>query len=214
MITVREIIATTALRLGLEPIELVADSRDRRTVLARHVAMHVARKTTQCSTSEIGRAFNERDHSTVSYALEKIAREIGRDAQLAGLVGELMDTVAFLERVRAHGSVDALAVARRIAGAPQRQAMAASVMEIAALAATTVELWEIARAADEAARLYSRRAELRRRGILDLDKDEMAEARSIDERLGALNAAIADEIAALCADPSTSSGSMNRNCTV
>jgi len=148
MIAIREIIATTALNFGFEPVELVSGTRAQGPTLARQVAMYIARKTTSFSTPVIARAFGDRDHTSVLHAIKKIEAGMENDPALKAAVASLIATMEFREKVESFGDIDVIAVARRIAMRPQRHAMDASVMEVAALAATVLDLWEIATAAE------------------------------------------------------------------
>ena len=56
---------------------ITSDSRRRPIVDARQAAMYVARHTTDLSYPELGRAFGDRDHTTVLHAVSKIERLMG-----------------------------------------------------------------------------------------------------------------------------------------
>jgi len=49
---------------------------------ARHVAMYLCREMTGKSFPTIGRAFGDRDHSTVIYACRKVEMELAKGNQL------------------------------------------------------------------------------------------------------------------------------------
>ncbi len=51
--------------------DIDSPSRARRVVVARHIAMTLARRVTRQSLPEIGRRFGGRDHSTVRHAIGK-----------------------------------------------------------------------------------------------------------------------------------------------
>jgi len=67
--------------------------RDKKTVLARQVAMYLIKQQNGCSLAQIGEAFG-RDHSTVIYACEKIAGEIEHNAYLERLVHTIHESMA------------------------------------------------------------------------------------------------------------------------
>ncbi len=73
-ITVDLIIERTAVLFDLDIVELTGGSRRRPLVQARQIAMYVSRNLTQESYPSIGRAFGNRDHTTVIHAVEKISR--------------------------------------------------------------------------------------------------------------------------------------------
>jgi chromosomal replication initiator protein len=65
------------------PVEtLKAKTRISRVVLARQVAIYIARELTDDSLVQIGRHFGGRDHSTILHACKKIEREIEKDPAL------------------------------------------------------------------------------------------------------------------------------------
>lgn len=72
-ITAKVVIDATADMFGLSPDELCGKSRSRPLVTARQIAMYVLRETTDFSFPAIGRAFGDRDHTTVMHAVAKIA---------------------------------------------------------------------------------------------------------------------------------------------
>jgi chromosomal replication initiator protein len=69
--------------------EMNGDKRTRRIVRPRQVAMYLSRELTDASLPAIGRAFGGRDHTTVMYAVQKVA------AQMAG-EGEVLTAVQAL----------------------------------------------------------------------------------------------------------------------
>ncbi|MBM3166666.1 MAG: chromosomal replication initiator protein DnaA [Chloroflexi bacterium] len=71
---------------GLTPQALSGKKRDKKAVLARHVAMYLLREHDNCGLTEIGRMLGNRDHSTVLHGCRKIATEINTDSTLASSV--------------------------------------------------------------------------------------------------------------------------------
>jgi hypothetical protein len=69
------IIQMAADAFGVTPRDLRSDRRDRRVVVARHAAMWLARLMTGHSLPAIGRAFGDRDHTTVLYAVSRMAED-------------------------------------------------------------------------------------------------------------------------------------------
>ncbi|GGG30814.1 hypothetical protein GCM10010964_18400 [Caldovatus sediminis] len=76
----RAIIAATAAAFGLPEAEI--RSARRQGAPPRHVAMALARRLTGASLPAIGRAFG-RDHSTVLYAVRRIAARAAADPAFA-----------------------------------------------------------------------------------------------------------------------------------
>lgn len=60
--------------------ELKGKKRDKKFVTPRQIAIYIARELTEMSYTEIGREFGGRDHTTISYAYEKIEEEIKIDS--------------------------------------------------------------------------------------------------------------------------------------
>ena len=87
--TVEEIVTVTAAQLDVAPKQVLARDRRPRVVLARKVSMKMARDLTGLSLPQIGRAFADRDHSTVLSALRSLERDLAADAELAATVDNL-----------------------------------------------------------------------------------------------------------------------------
>jgi len=68
------------------PERLTGKCRSRTVLLARQVAMYLARRLTGASLTEIGRFFGRSSHSTVKHAVDKVEGVCREDTQLAGLV--------------------------------------------------------------------------------------------------------------------------------
>jgi chromosomal replication initiator protein len=87
--TPRLIIEAVASYHNLHPDTLAGKSRDRKTTLARQIAMYLIHKQVGCSLSEIGRLFSGRDHSTVLHSCDKITTEISINPQLNQSINEI-----------------------------------------------------------------------------------------------------------------------------
>ena len=70
--TIADIKAATAAAFDVPVVVLESPRRDRRAVDARWVAMWLAREFTGHSLPTIGRAFGDRDHTTVLHALREM----------------------------------------------------------------------------------------------------------------------------------------------
>jgi len=68
---------------------MTGPARTRDIVLARQVAMYLARELTSASLSTIGRAFGGRDHTTVLHACRKLAECLAADSKLAASVNDV-----------------------------------------------------------------------------------------------------------------------------
>lgn len=73
--------------IGLE--ELVGQKRTKRVVVPRQVAMYLSREMTDSSLPVIGRAFGGRDHTTVIYAVQKVAAQMADEGSIYDAVQAL-----------------------------------------------------------------------------------------------------------------------------
>ena len=69
--------------------ELTGDKRTRRIVRPRQVAMYLSRELTDASLPAIGRAFGGRDHTTVMYAVQKVADQMAGEGAVLDAVQDL-----------------------------------------------------------------------------------------------------------------------------
>ena len=81
-LTPPQIVEAVASSFQMPLAELKGRKRDEATVLARQVTMYLIRQETECSLADIGRELGGRSPSTISYAYEKIANNIGNDPHL------------------------------------------------------------------------------------------------------------------------------------
>jgi chromosomal replication initiator protein len=81
-IAVQAIQKTVAQHFDIPIDSLRAKTRIARVVIARQVGIYLSRELTELSLVEIGKRFGGRDHSTVLHAIEKVKRELDRDAGL------------------------------------------------------------------------------------------------------------------------------------
>ena len=88
-VTAERIIDLTAEMFGFEIEQITGGSRRRPLVDARQVAMYVTRNMTDLSFPDIGKAFGNRDHTTVMHAVRKIEARMGERQQIFDKVTEL-----------------------------------------------------------------------------------------------------------------------------
>jgi len=69
--------------------ELIGHKRTRRLVTPRQVAMYLSRELTDGSLPNIGKAFGNRDHTTVMYAVQKVARQMSDEGEVYAAVQTL-----------------------------------------------------------------------------------------------------------------------------
>ena len=96
-ITAKVVIDATADMFQISVDDLCGKSRSRPLVTARQVAMYVLREMTDFSYPAIGRAFGDRDHTTVMHAVSKISDLMRERRTIYEQVTELM------HRIRAGG---------------------------------------------------------------------------------------------------------------
>jgi chromosomal replication initiator protein len=76
-------------QFGVSEELLLSGRRDRKTSLARQVAMYLMRDLTRTSLSRIGDLFGGKTHSTVLYACKKLEAEMKQNEELAQAIRQL-----------------------------------------------------------------------------------------------------------------------------
>ena len=84
-IRLEQIVRTVCESLGVETNKVYGPSRHRRIVLARSIAIYLARQLTTLSYPELARALNRSNHSTIVTAAQRVERQMAQK-QLAGLI--------------------------------------------------------------------------------------------------------------------------------
>ena len=87
------ILTTTAAAFGVNIDELKGTSRKRPIVVARQVAMYVIRELTDLSYPAIGKAFGDKDHTTVMHSVEKIESLMSSDREIYNQVSEILTKI-------------------------------------------------------------------------------------------------------------------------
>jgi len=77
--TIDHIQAAVARRCGISVLELTSARRARKTARARHMAVWLCRQLTDESLTGIGRAFGDRDHSTVLHSIARTERAMAME---------------------------------------------------------------------------------------------------------------------------------------
>ena len=78
---------------GLEESVIRGQQRIRDAVQARQIAMYLIRSMTNLSLDEIGKVFDNRDHSTVLYSIQQIEKKMKKDASFAETVKEIKTNI-------------------------------------------------------------------------------------------------------------------------
>ncbi len=92
-LTMEDITQAVARHYNVKQKELMSKSRKQTIAQARQVAMYLIHKYTGLSYAQIGRHFGGRDHSTVLYACNQIARRISVDKDFRHEIEELEATL-------------------------------------------------------------------------------------------------------------------------
>ena len=85
---------------NLSAEELISKKRDRKTALARHVAIYFMREENNCSLSEIGKELGGRNHATILHGYEKIASELNIHPNLSNQILEIKEKINFQKGCR------------------------------------------------------------------------------------------------------------------
>ncbi|MBF2034768.1 MAG: chromosomal replication initiator protein DnaA [Leptolyngbyaceae cyanobacterium T60_A2020_046] len=89
----KAVIETIAEAFGVAIDDLKGNSRRREISLARQVGMYLMRQHTDLSLPKIGEEFGGKDHTTVMYSCDKIAKLIKQDLDLAQTVRRVSDKI-------------------------------------------------------------------------------------------------------------------------
>jgi chromosomal replication initiator protein len=92
-LTMPDILRVTAQHFGLQTDDLRSKGRRQELVVARQVAMYLIREMTSHSYPEIGQFFGGRDHSTVMYAVQKMAEQLRHDDDLTRRIRQIQETL-------------------------------------------------------------------------------------------------------------------------
>lgn len=79
---------------GLEESLIRGQQRVREAVQARQIAMYLIRSMTNISVVDIGRVFDNRDHSTVLYSIQRVEDRMRKDPAYAEKVKELKTNIS------------------------------------------------------------------------------------------------------------------------
>lgn len=94
--SLHNIAVQTARHFGLKVSDLRSPSRKQTTVLARGVAMHLARQLTDKSLQDVGKYFGGRDHTTVLHGCRKTESLLQTDHSTRHAVEQLRQTLTSL----------------------------------------------------------------------------------------------------------------------
>jgi chromosomal replication initiator protein len=91
---IKQLLRTVAGYFSIPVEELTNKKRDKKTALARHVAIYLLREGYNCSLSQIGKELGGRNHATILHAYEKIANELSVNPHLSDQIVEIKERVS------------------------------------------------------------------------------------------------------------------------
>ena len=90
---IKLLLQAVADHFSLSAEDLISRRRDRKTTLARHVAIYLMREGYNCSLTEIGKELGGRNHATILHGYEKIASELSIKPTLANQIAEIKEKI-------------------------------------------------------------------------------------------------------------------------
>ena len=84
--------------LNVSTDDLKSSSRRREISNARHIAMYLMRQHTDLSLPRIGEKFGGKDHTSVMYSCDKIAKQLRKDRALNQTISLLSDRINFVSQ--------------------------------------------------------------------------------------------------------------------
>ncbi len=92
-VTVSDIISAVSKHFGIDTSDITGQRRKKEEVRSRSIAMYLAKNLTNLTLSAIGAEFGGRDHTTVLYSYEKIAKEIETDPNFRKIIENLKQKI-------------------------------------------------------------------------------------------------------------------------
>ncbi|MDP8211914.1 MAG: chromosomal replication initiator protein DnaA [Candidatus Zapsychrus exili] len=93
IITIEMVQKEVVKHFNMSLADIRAKRRNKNIVLARQIAMHLARQLTNLSLPEIGNAFGGKDHTTVLHSCKKIEQALESDVGLKNTISQLNTTL-------------------------------------------------------------------------------------------------------------------------
>lgn len=90
---IKLLLQAVADHFNLSAEELINKKRDRKTTLARHVAIYLMREGHNYSLTEIGKELGGRNHTTILHGYEKIASELSINPNLSKQIAEIKEKI-------------------------------------------------------------------------------------------------------------------------
>jgi chromosomal replication initiator protein len=80
---------------GVKLQDIKAKKRTKELTVPRQVAMFLSKRLTDCSLSEIGKAFGGKDHATVIYSCKKVEERAEKEESFNRIVEQLSDKIKY-----------------------------------------------------------------------------------------------------------------------
>jgi len=90
MVSISDIINKVSEKFNVSPDDLKSKSRQGRIIQPRFIGMYLARDLAGMTTTDIGKEFGDRDHSTVINACNKITEDMNNDPEFKELINDLI----------------------------------------------------------------------------------------------------------------------------
>jgi len=91
---IKQLLSIVADYFGIPIEELTNKKRDKKTTLARHIAIYLLREGYNWSLSEIGRELGGRNHATILHGYEKIASALGTNPHLSDQIVDIKERLS------------------------------------------------------------------------------------------------------------------------
>jgi chromosomal replication initiator protein len=87
------IIEVIAEHFNISPSDIYSINKSRNIAYPRQIAMYLCRKLTELSLADIGKLMGNRDHSTILHGIDKVERNINKDAGMQNTIDVLMKKI-------------------------------------------------------------------------------------------------------------------------
>ncbi len=94
----RVILQEVADHFNLSTEDLIGKKRDRKTALARYIAVYLMREEHNSSLTQIGRELGGRNHATILHGYEKIASQLNTTPGLSSQIAEIKEKINLQKR--------------------------------------------------------------------------------------------------------------------
>jgi chromosomal replication initiator protein len=101
-ITPNLVMETVANSFQITLSDLKSRKKDRKTALARQVAMYLIKQTNNCTLAQIGQDFGNRDHATVIHACQKIANDMDDNPYLRRKIQDIQQGIYLKQKSQSY----------------------------------------------------------------------------------------------------------------